>query len=1255
LTITAALLACIAVIVMVLVPSAQAGIVHPFVASFGPEGPGTAGLFASPQAVTVDQATGDVYVLDAGTGQVLKFNAAGEPAEFSALKSNVLDGAGTSGEPSGEDSTPQGAFSFDSFGGAQVAIDASASSPAKGYVYVTNSLNQVVDVFDATGKYVGEIDGLAASPQTGGESCGVATDPEGHVYVGYLQRHIDEYAPTDATPEHDAFVGQLENAGRVCSVAADGLGNVYARTWFQGPLTRFDSSELGVETPQGTEVDKSSSAVAVDPSSNDVFSDEGPQVAQFDHDGKRTGTSGGGVLSGSSFGVAVNGKTGDLYASDTGTGVVDRFGPGELIPEPVVTIQAPSNITSSSALFHGTVEPEGSDTHWHFEYSTDGEASWTSTGGGDAGSGTSPVPVSDEVTNLLPAQTVEVRLVASNVGGPATSTTETFKTVQLAPDVATEPAQDITPDHATLQATVNAHNQATTYFFEYGTSTAYGSSIPATKDAVAETSGGPNTAGAAEQAIYGLANATTYHYRVVAHNSAGTVHGADQTFTTTSPLPASEPRAGIPGTGFLPDNRGWEQVSPADKNGGGVLIDSARVRAAATETPELPMAATFGSLGTFADVHGTGVANEYMAIRNGTPGTSGWATHGITPPQQPLSLLGLFQFFETQWQDDLSPDLTQGIVDTWSPLTDDPNVKDVANLYRRDDLRTAGIGTYRLLTECLLCVGTPLPPINSGGQIPRVAGASADFSHILFESTEPLVAGATAGVPNLYEWANGTLRLAAILPNSACGTPPCPAAASTAGQDAGPGGFALRHSEHTISTDGSHIVFTDVSAGNGQSTGNLYIRIDGTSTVQVNASERTDCADHNPCSGTPEPDPNGPQPAAYQTASTDGSRVFFTTPEQLTNTPIGGNTALYMYDASGPTGHHLTLISVDNEPADPPNTVLGVMGASDDGHYVYFISAGQLVAGKPVLGANEGIYEWHDGTISYVGHLADNNATNDESNDIFPSFYGLTPMAARVTPDGRHLLFQSSTGAGLTGYDSNKHVELYLYDADSHRLQCASCRPDGSRAEGDALVTARTFSGAAATSSHLNQPMTTDGSKVFFTSSDALVPEDTNGKTDAYEFDSATGTVHLLSGGTDNGDSYFMDATPSGDDAFFVTRQPLVGWDTDQSYDLYDARVGGGLPQPVQVTECATGACHGQLVGPPPDSPAATGGISGAGNLPPSPPSGGTSKPLTDAQRLAKALKTCRKRRDKHRRVACERQARKRYRVHKSAEKRRHR
>jgi hypothetical protein len=100
----------------------------------------------------------------------------------------------------------------------------------------------------------------------------------------------------------------------------------------------------------------------------------------------------------------------------------------------------------------------------------------------------------------------------------------------VAPDATTGPASAVTEQSATLTGSVNANGVPTSYWFEYGPTTAYGSATLA-------TDAGSGSAVAATATLGGLTPATTYHYRLLATNSGVTTKGADQTFTTTSPPP----------------------------------------------------------------------------------------------------------------------------------------------------------------------------------------------------------------------------------------------------------------------------------------------------------------------------------------------------------------------------------------------------------------------------------------------------------------------------------------------------------------------------------------------------------------------------------------------------------------------------------------------------------------------------------------------------------------------------------------------
>lgn len=654
----------------------------------------------------------------------------------------------------------------------------------------------------------------------------------------------------------------------------------------------------------------------------------------------------------------------------------------------------------------------------------------------------------------------------------------------------------------------------------------------------------------------------------------------------------------------LPDGRGYELVSPPAKNGGQISSDSQRTRAAADGS-----AVGFSALSGFGDVANISVSTDYMSVRTGAAGTNGWATHALIPPQTGLPYAADTRFMEPLYFGEFSDDLSRGVLRSYSPVTDAPDVANVQNLYVRDDLRTPGLGSYQLVTACPGC-SAPFPPLadpQAIGEQSFFAGASQDFGHVVFESRLPLTADSTAdpSTPNLnlFEWDRGVVRLAGVLPDSACGSPPCAAPQSQAGQ----GASINFNTPHVISDDGSRIYFT-VHTGSCPprmtGCGDLYLRSDHATTVQLNASEKTNGT------GPGGTDPGGHQVAQYCDASRDGSRAFFLSVEALTDdAPVNTDQKLYMYSVTPDAqGHHLTFVSADHEPADAAasDTVLGVMGVSDDGHTVYFVDiGGQLVSGAPltVVGTDHKVFRWHDGTLDYVGATL----VNDDLLNLNENYIAV-PHEARVSPDGRSLLFSASSGAGLTHYNhghcrdngtpTGTCRELYLYRADATpHLVCASCNPSGAAATADALDIAYQTTGAGAATYHLNRALSDDGRRVFFSSGEALGPQDVNGSVDAYEYDAATNSVHLLSSGQDASDSFFLDASRSGDDAFFVTRQRLVGWDRDGAYDLYDARVGGGLPDPSGPVVC-TVACRGPASAAPPEPAADSQSASGSNAKP---------------------------------------------------------
>jgi hypothetical protein len=636
----------------------------------------------------------------------------------------------------------------------------------------------------------------------------------------------------------------------------------------------------------------------------------------------------------------------------------------------------------------------------------------------------------------------------------------------------------------------------------------------------------------------------------------------------------------------LPNCRVYEQVTPADKNGADVNPNATRTHASSDGNRVV-----FPTIVAFGDAQGTGSTSDYMAVRDAD---GHWGTHGITPLMEPSDYQTTIGASEPTylW---LSPDLANGIYRSTSPLAGATNTEGVQNLYLRDDLFAAGPGTYTILTDAPASEPPPSDPYSNALVAPLFAGASADFSHVVFQSRRALTADAPVCAADpcptlLYEWVQGDTRLVGILPASEGG-----GAAPTS--QAGTGASHVGQPARAVSEDGSRIVFT-VPAESSSREGELYLRDDhGTlataddTTVHLNASESD-----TPLFG----------PASFWVASRDLSKIFFTS---------GGE--LYRYDLDAPADGHLTLVSVDSEPFDASGGgVQGVIGASSDASIVYFITrSNQLVAGGPTGNDGGGYYRifiWQGGLIHEVG------AVSSGDSEAGLGLAGNVPQTARVTPDGHLAFLATGTSELLSLYGQPEYDhgtcssygafggcrEAYVYDAAANDgagdLRCASCIPNGAEATTSAsfIQIGQLGLGLSTDTRILNHVLSDDGRYVFFNTEEKLVEEDTNGVADAYEYDTETHEVHLISTGTDSDRSFFLDASPDGHDAFFITRAQLRSSDLDQSFDLYDARIDGAPdPGPPNIAECLGDACPGLASEPVPGASPQTDRASGAGNL----------------------------------------------------------
>jgi hypothetical protein len=487
-------------------------------------------------------------------------------------------------------------------------------------------------------------------------------------------------------------------------------------------------------------------------------------------------------------------------------------------------------------------------------------------------------------------------------------------------------------------------------------------------------------------------------------------------------------------------------------------------------------------------------------------------------------------------------------------------------------------------------------------------------------------------------------------------------------------GYGNESARNAISTDGSRVVWSPAES--------LYLR-----DTAKGETIRLDLLQGG--SGSGESTPH------FQIANEADSFVFFTEPRRLTadSGVHEGNPDLYECEIVEVAGKLKCALS-DLTPArggEEADVKGGLLGASKDGSYVYFVASGVLSnAGndqheEATAGANN-LYMLHhsDGVWEapiFIGKLSSEDAS-DWNVD-------LSHQPTRVSPDGRYLAFMSNRS--LTGYDNRDAIsgsadeEVFLFDAQGKHLLCASCDPTGARPvgieygkyiplslaggekawESNVWLAANIpgWTGFMGGRSRYQSRYLSDEGRLFFNSIDSLVPQDINGNEDVYEYEPAgigscstststfssrsDGCVSLISSGTATGESAFVDASEGGGNVFFLTGEKLVSQDFDSAVDLYDARVcteqSPCFASVVASPSCTTAdACRAAPSPQPPifGSPASS-TFAGAGNVVPAGPrSAVKTKTLTKAQKLTRALAACHRKKTREKRVACERQAR---------------
>lgn len=742
-----------------------------------------------------------------------------------------------------------------------------------------------------------------------------------------------------------------------------------------------------------------------------------------------------------------------------------------------------------------------------------------------------------------------------------------------APQVDSLLAQVLSPTSTALVARIDGHGTATTYTFQYGTAGCV--SEPSSCSTVSGELPANFGDQVAEATIEGLQPDTTYFYRVIARNGLGTAESAQFASTFFTTLPSSE--------GLLPNHREWEMVSPPVK--GGPLQSMSSENAAAIQASESGDAITYGAENSAPSGEAQGnrsiAVNQFLSNRGGEE----WSTKTITTPHNKGE--GVIPGAgETREYRVFSTDLSLGLVEpelhkeiaspcAAPPLSEPfpgetcegaPGSEKTVYL-RADSPIEPGAAEKPIYEEAAKNSGylDPgyLPLVTAANNTGEVEGVKTKFGqslefddatpaldHVAFQSEVPLVKGAAG--EGVYQWDFG-------VPGPRLVSAPSGSFVGVVEPRLGSWG----NSRHAISSSGALTITSAAFEGVDKLSANpgayLFLRDAASSpakTIQINAVQ----GEHVSEPSEAQRENEELYEARFQTASNDGSKIFFTDTWPLTDestlhpTESSHPADLYEYDVASGKLTDLTASERVGVPAD----VLGTIpGASEDGSYVYFVANGVLAPGATPGGCPNKVIqpfeleELPPGTTCSIYVSRPNPAIPGQRETRFvaalspedsadwglpdnelakPNESNLTNLTSRVSPGaGEYLAFMSNRS--LTGYDNTDAAsgaadeEVFLYNAKLGRLVCASCNPTGAAPKGvfdtekageglgllvdrPSVWKRRWLAGSIPGWSALSpkratyQPRYLSASgRLFFNSADKLVAQDGNSKEDVYQYE----------------------------------------------------------------------------------------------------------------------------------------------------------
>jgi hypothetical protein len=291
-----------------------------------------------------------------------------------------------------------------------------------------------------------------------------------------------------------------------------------------------------------------------------------------------------------------------------------------------------------------------------------------------------------------------------------------------------------------------------------------------------------------------------------------------------------------------------------------------------------------------------------------------------------------------------------------------------------------------------------------------------------------------------------------------------------------------------------------------------------------------------------------------------------------------------------------------------------------DGTGGYFLSPSVLTSEPNPLGAEpqagaQNLYHWGGAGFDFVATVTDRDAEGVYAGPgpgysydglglwmEVSNFRSQILFSSRTSASGDVLLFESR--ANLTGFDAGGKVELFRFDAAGTTLQCVSCSEAEESPSGDADI-APEFGGQFLFNSRTEIPsLSANGKRAFFETPERLTAADNDGRVDVYEWEAENegscervgGCVFLISSGQSARDNHIFGVSRTGDDVFIVTGDLLTTEDDDEAPSVYDVRVNGGIaPARGPAGECLGEACQPAATAPNDPTPASTSFV-GAGN-----------------------------------------------------------